>query len=64
MPDPLDDLARTRLSFAADGGRPERIAACKAFLKEAMADLRTRHDHGLSGLEVEHGRSAIIDAWK
>ena len=27
-----------------------------------MADLRARHDQGASGLEVEHGRSAIIDA--
>ena len=62
MPDSLDDLARSLLAFPADAGRADRIAACKGFLKEAMAGLRTRHDHGASGLEVEHGRSAIIDA--
>jgi [protein-PII] uridylyltransferase len=62
MPDPLDELARTLVAFTADAGRADRIAACKRFLKEAMAGLRTRHDHGASGLEIEHGRSAIIDA--
>jgi len=62
MPESLDELARAHLAFTADGGRPDRIAACKGFLKEAMADLRARHDHGASGLEVEHGRAAIIDA--
>src|SRR5271169_4588476 len=62
MSETLDELARAQLAFTADGGRSDRIAACKAFLKEAMADLRARHDHGLSGLEVEHGRAAIIDA--
>src|SRR5208283_5229418 len=62
MPESLDELARAHLAFTADGGRPDRIGACKGFLKEAMADLRARHDHGVSGLEVEHGRAAIIDA--
>ena len=40
----------------------DRLAACKAFLKEAMAALRARHDAGASGLEIERGRAAIIDA--
>jgi [protein-PII] uridylyltransferase len=40
----------------------DRIAACKAFLRDAMADLRARHDMGASGLQVEHRRAAIIDA--
>jgi [protein-PII] uridylyltransferase len=62
MPDSVDELARSLLAFPADAGRPDRIDSCKRFLKEAMADLRARHDHGASGLEIEHGRSAIIDA--
>ena len=62
MPDSLDELARAQLAFAPGAGRAERIAACKGFLKAAMAGLRARHDHGASGLEIEHGRAAIIDA--
>ncbi|HEY5079978.1 MAG TPA: DUF294 nucleotidyltransferase-like domain-containing protein, partial [Opitutaceae bacterium] len=62
MSETLDDLARARLSFAADARGADRIAACKAFLAQAMADLRARHDQGASGLEVEHGRAAIVDA--
>jgi [protein-PII] uridylyltransferase len=62
MPETLDALARSRLTFAAHVTGAERIAACKSFLKEAMSDLRIRHDGGESGLEVAHGRSAIIDA--
>ena len=61
MSDFLDELARARLAFNADSGGADRIAACKGFLREAMADLRARHDHGASGLEIEHGRAAIID---
>ncbi len=56
-----DELARALPAFAPDMGGPDRIAACKGFLKEAMAELRVRHDEGESGLEIEHGRSAIID---
>jgi [protein-PII] uridylyltransferase len=62
MSELVDVLAQNRLSFAAHTTGAERIAACKGFLKEAMADLRIRHDGGESGLEVAHGRSAIIDA--
>ncbi|HEY1765806.1 MAG TPA: [protein-PII] uridylyltransferase [Opitutaceae bacterium] len=62
MSESVDELARSRLAFASPITGPERIAACKSFLKEAMADLRVRHDGGESGLGVAHGRSAIIDA--
>ncbi len=58
----LEELAQSRLAFAAHTSGAERIAACKSFLKEAMAQLRARHDDGESGLDVAHGRSAIIDA--
>ena len=57
----LDELARSQLAFGPETSGAERIAACKAFLRDAMADLRARHDQGASGLEVEHGRAAIID---
>ena len=62
MSETLDDLARAQLSFAPDTRGADRIAACKAFLTQAMADLRARHDQGASGMEVEHGRAAIVDA--
>ncbi len=62
MPKTLDEQARSQLVFTRETSGADRIAACKGFLKEAMADLRARHDQGASGLEVEHGRSAIIDA--
>ena len=58
----LDDLAVALLSFSEGKSDADRTSACKAFLKMAMMDLRTRHDEGASGLEVEHGRAAIIDA--
>jgi [protein-PII] uridylyltransferase len=61
MPETPDELARTHLAFSAEMSGSERIAGCKAFLKEAMAELRARHDHGASGVEVERGRAAIID---
>jgi [protein-PII] uridylyltransferase len=62
MPKTLDELARSQLEFVAGTSGADRIAACKGFLRDAMADLRARHDQGASGLEVEHGRAAIIDA--
>ena len=58
----LDELASAQLVFTPGTTGPERVAACKGFMREAMADLRERHDHGGSGLEIEHGRAAIIDA--
>jgi [protein-PII] uridylyltransferase len=58
----LDTLAAAHLDFAPAAQGPDRLAACKSFLKEAMADLKARHDEGSPGLEVEHGRAEIIDA--
>jgi [protein-PII] uridylyltransferase len=62
MPKTLDETARAQLAFTPETSGAERIAACKAFVRDAMADLRARHDEGASGLEVENGRAAIIDA--
>src|SRR5580698_7277987 len=62
MPKPLDELARSQLAFTPETTGAERVAACKAFLKQAMADLKESHDLGASGLTVQHGRAAIIDA--
>ena len=61
MSETLAAIARSQLSFNADTPGAERTAACKAFLKETMTKLRLRHDQGAPGLEVEHGRTEIID---
>ena len=62
MAKPLDELARSQLVFTPETTGADRIASCKAFLRETMADLRESHNLGASGLAVENGRSAIIDA--
>jgi [protein-PII] uridylyltransferase len=62
MTEALDELASAVLSFSGETTGGARILACKTFLKKAMTDLRARHDAGASGLEIEHGRSEIIDA--
>jgi len=62
MPKSLDELARSQLVFVPGTSSADRIAACKGFLRDAMADLRARHDEGASGVEVENGRAAIIDS--
>ena len=62
MPKPLEELALAQLAFTPETTGAERVAACKSFLKEAMADLRESHDLGASGLVVQRGRAAIIDA--
>jgi [protein-PII] uridylyltransferase len=59
---PLEELARAQLVFASLTSGADRVAACKGFLRDAMADLKARHEAGASGLEVEHGRAAIMDA--
>ncbi len=61
MPLDLDELARSLLVFPPDATGADRLAACKSFLRDSMADLRERHDQGATGLEVENGRAAIID---
>jgi len=62
MPETLEEMVQDRLAFTADTSGTDRLLACKAFLRDAMAELRARHDQGGSGLEIEHGRADIIDA--
>jgi hypothetical protein len=42
MAKPPDELARSILVFTPETRGADRIVACKAFLREAMADLRDR----------------------
>jgi [protein-PII] uridylyltransferase len=58
----LDEMVQAQLVFTPETSGADRIAACKSFLREATADVRESHDHGASGLEVQHGRAAVIDA--
>jgi [protein-PII] uridylyltransferase len=62
MPETLEDLVRAHLALGTAATAADQTAACKAFLRQAMADLRARHEAGASGVEVEQGRTAIVDA--
>ena len=53
--------ARERLDFAPGAPRPERLAACKTFLRLESAMIRMRHDGGESGLAVAQARAAMVD---
>ena len=62
MSEALQQHARERLTFTGQVPAAERLAACKAFLKEEMTALRARHEAGASGLEIARGRAEIMDA--
>ena len=62
MPPVLLPTATDRLRFTGEASVPERLAACKEFLKTETAALRLRHEEGASGLATAHDRTALIDA--
>jgi [protein-PII] uridylyltransferase len=62
MPDPLRQHSAERLAFAPGTTSTDRLTACKVFLKEEMAELRSRHEAGASGLQIVAERSWIMDA--
>ncbi len=62
MPAHIQQRAAERLSFQGDVAIPERLAACKEFLKAEMTGLRERHKAGAPGLTICHERAQIIDA--
>lgn len=62
MPANIPSRARERLTFTGDVPVPERLAACKEFLRVEMAGLRERHKAGTSGLQICQERAQIIDA--
>jgi len=62
MPPVLLPTATDRLRFTGEASVPERLAACKEFLKTETAALRLRHEQGASGLATAHDRTALIDA--
>jgi [protein-PII] uridylyltransferase len=61
MPEAAPPTVRHSLEFTVDTPAEDRIAACKAYLKDATADLLARHLSGASGLEITRERTAIID---
>ena len=48
--------ALERLDFAPESARPERLAACKTFLRLESAMIHMRHDGGESRRDDEKGR--------
>ncbi len=61
MPGDIHQHASERLQFVGEVSVPERLAACKEFLKNETAALRYRHMQGESGLEIAHDRAETID---
>ena len=53
--------ALERLDFAPESARPERLAACKTFLRLESAMIHMRHDGGESGGVVAQARAAMVD---
>ncbi len=62
MPAHIAQRASERLKFTGDVPVPERLAACKEFLRTEMIVLRERHVAGGLGLTICRQRSEIIDA--
>ena len=62
MPAHIAQRASERLKFVGDVPVPQRLAACKEFLRSEMAALRERHKAGASGLTLCRERAQIIDA--
>ena len=54
--------ARKRLVFTADMPVAQRLAACKAYLKQADEEILRRHRGGEGGLTVAQARATEIDA--
>ncbi|HEX3728939.1 MAG TPA: [protein-PII] uridylyltransferase, partial [Opitutaceae bacterium] len=61
MAETLPPDAGEHLSFASNATAAERVAACKAFLRDETAALRAAHEAGLSGSELVRRRAAILD---
>ncbi len=53
--------ATKSLLFTGEVPIPDRLAACKEFLRTETTALRARHAAGESGLNVAHERAATID---
>jgi [protein-PII] uridylyltransferase len=61
MSDTLAQRAQERLAFWGSMPIPDRLAACKLFLKDEMALLHRRHEEGGPGREIARGRADIMD---
>ncbi|MDP3073723.1 MAG: [protein-PII] uridylyltransferase [Opitutaceae bacterium] len=62
MPAHIAQRAQSRLAFPGVVSRPERLAACKEFLRTETESLRSRHNGGSPGLAICQERTRIIDA--
>ncbi len=59
---PTATSVREPLRFTGDVPVPERLAACKEWLRTEMTGLRARHEAGSSGLTICRERAGLIDA--
>ncbi len=57
----LQNHARERLNFEGDVSLPDRLAACRTFLRLESAMIRMHHDGGEAGLKIAQARAGMID---
>ncbi len=53
--------ARERLNFEGEVPKPQRLAACKTFLRLESALIRMHHDAGEPGTRIVQARAAMLD---
>ena len=62
MPEKIPERAAAQLAFPGEVPLPERVAACREFLRQEQEGLRARHAAGGSGRQICRDRSWLLDA--
>lgn len=62
MPDEIPARAAAQLAFPGEVSLPERVAACREFLRREQGGLRARHAAGGGGREICREQSWLLDA--
>ena len=62
MPEEIPARAAAQLAFPGEVSLPERVAACREFLRREQGGLRARHAAGGGGREICREQSWLLDA--